>query len=83
MFTRNISLGSKVLVEEDEAGRQDGEKDAEAEHDEVSNTLRKRRFASKVGVRSPVLLKGREEFRERVGGHGQGLTTMKKGLIDQ
>lgn len=59
VFTGDISVASKVLVEEDEDGRQNTEKSAETEDDEVTNTLREGRLSSKEGVLTSVSRKGR------------------------
>ena len=49
MFGGNVSLGSKVLVKEDEDGRQDTEEGSETEHNKVSNSFREGGLSSEEG----------------------------------
>jgi hypothetical protein len=58
MLTGLVTPFSKVLVDEDNARRENTEESSKSEHNEVSNTFRERRLASEKGFLSPVPLKG-------------------------
>jgi hypothetical protein len=58
MFTGDLSLGSEILVQENEDGGDDTEKSAKTKHDEVSNSLREWGLISKEGVLSLVYEEG-------------------------
>lgn len=51
----NVSLCSKVFVEEDQNGGEDAEQDSKSEHNEVPNTLREGSLSSEEGVLACVL----------------------------
>lgn len=56
MLRGNISVLAKVLVHEDDDGREDTEKSAESEDNQVTDTLREGRLPSEEGLLSEVLL---------------------------
>lgn len=56
VLTGNVTFGSKVLVDQDEACRENTEEGTESENDNVANGCRERSFASKESV------KGKEEM---------------------
>jgi hypothetical protein len=58
MFTGLVTPFSKVLVDEDNARRENTEESSKSEHNKVSNTLRERRLASEHGFLAPVPLEG-------------------------
>ena len=66
MFRGDFSLGTKVLVEEDEDGGQNGEERTKTEDDEVAHTFGKGSISSEVGVNTPVLEEGRGLVVEEV-----------------
>jgi hypothetical protein len=58
MFAGLFTPISKVLVNEDDARRENTEESSKSEHNEVSNTDRERRLASKHGFLPPVPVEG-------------------------
>jgi hypothetical protein len=58
MFTGLGTPFSKVLVDEDNARRENTEESSKSEHNKISNTFRERRLASEHGFLPPVPVKG-------------------------
>jgi hypothetical protein len=60
MLTGLFTPFSKVLVDEDNARREDTEESSKSEHNKVSNTFRERRLASEHGLLPLVPVEGGE-----------------------
>ena len=71
VLARDVSLRSKVLVEEDETGCHDAEEDSKSKHDEVSNGFGEWWLTSEEGILATVLLKdSRETLLIKYKAHG-------------
>lgn len=70
MFGGDFTLGTEILVQQDKGSCDQTEEQSKSEHNQVSNTLRQRRFTSKEGGIPTVLEEGGEDVVFILDGHG-------------
>lgn len=70
VLTGDVSLGTEVLVHQDQDGGHDTEKRSETEHDKVSNTDRKGSLSAEEGLLAGIAGKGGCLLSDK-SGHGE------------